>query len=648
VLWLVLASALVALTAALLIGPLELESRLERVVAVLLVATSEIFVVSFTSAWFSWYRPLPLLLFCAGLAAIAVGAALRRRAFRSLAPPRINAAKAAAWWRGPSGVLLVLLSLLCLVQLVWALIRALRLPPYGWDALWYHLVAVAQFVQSGSLEPSGLNPYADSYPRTGELLAAWLAVFPGSDALVPVAQVGFAVLGALATVGIARTVGVTGVGASIAGMLYFLTPIVLAQAATAYVDVTLAAFQVASLYFLMRGLFTESPGASGSRASEVRFVLAGLSLGLAVGTKPTAVVWTALSVVTVAVVCAVGHRVWKDAGRAVAVVAGVAIMIGCPWYVLNMIRFGNPVYPISVDFAGLHLPGLISATDLRSEPPVPGLWEPLQAVRSWLSDLALGVHGIRGFGLDERQGGFGPAFALVGIPATVIAAARALRHRNTPWLVLVAMIAAQFALQPYRWWSRFTIVLVVVAAVAIGALLQRGVKYAGPVVVSALVAGCVVWSQPFLLLRVPLGDEAFASAQDMLGFGTGAPLTGSGGEDVVYGRTLDGARNIAVDAEHVYRLSPLFGSNLRRDVEPLDASSPRGALEAAARSDVVVTCSDTPLARLLGSRPGYKAVELPSPLPHQVVVWRRTAAAVSDVGLSNPRPSPPPVPDLLC
>lgn len=561
---------------------------------------------------------------------------------------RIDRANAAALLRAPSGVLLVLLSVLCLVQLVWALVRAITLPPYGWDALWYHLVAVAQFVQSGSLEPSGLSPYADSYPRTGELLAAWLAVFPGSDALVPVAQVGFAVLGALATVGIARTVGVAGVGAWVAGTLYFLTPIVVAQSASAYVDVTTASFQVASLYFLLSGLFTASPGALGARGSAGRFLLAGLSLGLAVGTKPTAVVWMALSVVTVVVACAVVRTGWKEAVRAGAVVAGVAVMIGCPWYVLNMIRFGNPVYPISVDFFGVRLPGLISAPDLQSEPPVPGLWEPLQAARSWLSDLALGVRGIRGFGLDERQGGFGPVFPLVGIPATVIAAIRALRHRDAPWLVLLAIVAAQFALQPYRWWSRFTIVLVVVAAVAIGALLHRGVKVAGPAVVSALVAGCVLWSQPFLLLRVPLGGDTFVSVQDLLWFGTGTVPTRAGDEDEVYGRTLDGARSVAVDAEHVYRLSPLIGSDFRRDVEPLNTSSPEDALASASRSDVVVTCADTPLADLLASQPGYTAVELPSPLSNDVVVWRRTAAAASDVGLNPPRPSPPPVPDLMC
>jgi hypothetical protein len=502
-LWLVLASSLVALTAALVVRGLGLDRGLERLLAVLLLAVSEIFVVSFTSALFSWYRPVPLVLLCGGLSAIALGVAVRWRAVMGWSPPRIHAEESVPLWRGVRGLLLVLLSGLCLVQLVWALVRALGLPPYGWDALWYHLVAVAQFVQSGSLGPSGLNPYADSYPRTGELLAAWPAVFSRSDALVPVAQVGFAVLGALATVGIARTVGVGGAGAWVAGTLYFLTPVVLAQASTAYVDVTFAGLQAVSLYFLMRALFTASTGASGSRAATARLVLAGLALGLALGTKPTALVWTAVSVVTVAVVRVVQRRGWRDSARAGAVVAGVAVAIGCPWYVLNTIRFGNPVYPVSVDIAGLHLSGLVSMGGLQSEPPVPGLWEPLQAVRSWLSDLALGVHGLRGFDYDQRQGGFGPVFPLVGIPATVMAAARALRHRDQPWLVLLAVVTAQFALQPYRWWSRFTIVLVVVAAVAIGAMLQRGVRFAGPVVVSALVAGCVLWSQPFLLLRVP-------------------------------------------------------------------------------------------------------------------------------------------------
>jgi len=76
----------------------------------------------------------------------------------------------------------------------------------------------------------------------------WPALFLGSDALVDCVQIGFAVLGALATAGRARSAGL-GTGASAAAdALFAVTPAVLTQAPTNFADVVVAACALAALH----------------------------------------------------------------------------------------------------------------------------------------------------------------------------------------------------------------------------------------------------------------------------------------------------------------------------------------------------------------------------------------------------------------
>jgi hypothetical protein len=143
-------------------------------------------------------------------------------------------------------------------------------------------LAVATWVQNGSLAPSPMNLCCGYYPANSDLLTAWPMVLLHNDALAGLVQVCAAVLGAVSVAGIARSAGPGAGQAAGAGAVFILTPAVLAQAPTSYVDVLLAAWVLAALHGLVRFAATARPS---------RLVVPALCAGLLAGTKGTGPVW---------------------------------------------------------------------------------------------------------------------------------------------------------------------------------------------------------------------------------------------------------------------------------------------------------------------------------------------------------------------
>ena len=103
----------------------------------------------------------------------------------------------------------------------------------------YHLVPAAAWIRADRIVVSPLAVLANSSPLNGDMTFVWVGALTRSDLLVDLPQVGFAALGAIAVAAIARTIGVSKIGSLAAACLYFLTPVVLLQASTAYVDLVL-------------------------------------------------------------------------------------------------------------------------------------------------------------------------------------------------------------------------------------------------------------------------------------------------------------------------------------------------------------------------------------------------------------------------
>ena len=191
-------------------------------------------------------------------------------------------------------------------------------PMNDWDALSYHLARAALWKQEHGLgyldvpHDSRLN-HNPPNAEIGQLATMLLA---GNDRYVALPQL--AAYGALlaCVAGLARRIGLEAREAVFAALAFGTLPLLLLQASGALNDLVVASFLAAAALFVLR------PTASG-------LMLAALAVGLAVGTKFTAL----LVFPTLAFVALVGTRPRRWPAVALALAAG--LVLGSPWYLLN-------------------------------------------------------------------------------------------------------------------------------------------------------------------------------------------------------------------------------------------------------------------------------------------------------------------------
>ena len=564
------------------------DSRLDAAVTFGVTASSGVAVAVLAAGIPGLLRPPAVLTLLGAWAAASSAAAWRRGALRTAATRSVGLRRLEAWRRAPWATALVVLAGLALA---WQLLVALVLPPYAYDALTYHLTTVAEWIRHGDVAPSPLVLCCAYYPATPELLITFPALLLGNDALVGVVQVPFVLLGAFATAGLARSAGLSRSGAAAAGALFAVTPVVLTQAPTDYVDVMQAALVLAALHSITRF------AVSGRRH---RLVVAGLAAGLELGTKGTGPIW-AVVLFVVAVVAAViavrrGRLRGPSAATGLLAAAGGGALLGGWWYLRNAVTTGNPLYPFAVRLGDRTLfAGPIDVGETLTVPSVgaDAPW-PVTVALNWASDLDFWNQGA--YDYQERVGGLGPLWPWLGLPllaATVVVLAR----RRNVVLVPIAAVAVVLLVQPYAWWARFTLPLAAMGALAIALTatqapwpwLRRGIQAASLVLA---------------LVSVALSSYAVDPA------GTASPLpaprvlalVGTPDEDRSLGRLfhreyafLDEVppdATVAVDlwAEPVRFVYPLFGSSFTRRVLPgNDADVPSDAW--------VVTSPGRPLDR---------------------------------------------------
>jgi hypothetical protein len=195
----------------------------------------------------------------------------------------------------------VALALLALAAATWLALLAVLLPPFDYDGLWYHLVSVVHWMQVGRIEVTPYTFYSNAYPEDTELFYTWLMLFLRSGALVRLGQLIFAMGGVAAVVGIARHCGLSRPSALASGCLFFLTPVMLLEATTDYVDLAFAAMFLICYYFLLRHL---------RQPSAANLLLMGVAGGIAMGMKSTGVAYVGIAVLVLG--CGAAYRLWRN------------------------------------------------------------------------------------------------------------------------------------------------------------------------------------------------------------------------------------------------------------------------------------------------------------------------------------------------
>lgn len=280
------------------------------------------------------------------LAAVLAGIAWRRRQAVTMAGPATGRDPLDPWLRG---------ALLAAVPIG---LGALGLTLYNgvrtWDGNAYHVVVPLQWLKLGSLTeplarqgvygPTGFEKFAN--PGNGHLLLA-IPLILGWDRVACLVQLPFALLAAWAVTRIGRDAGGSRAAALLGGLGFLSAPIVANQAAVPMLDLMTAALILTCLALLLR--VADAPPPPGRV-----LVTAGLALGLALGTKTSALAQLPLVALVIAA------SAWTrgkpaEVGRRLGVFAAAALAPVAFWYLRGVLLFGNPIFPLGFEPFGLPL-----------------------------------------------------------------------------------------------------------------------------------------------------------------------------------------------------------------------------------------------------------------------------------------------------
>jgi len=273
-----------------LLGRRAAEDPLELAIAWLLAATAQGVGIGLLIGAFGLLR-LEVGLAAQALLTLALMRWPRRLAGEELEGPLRHLA-ARAWARVRETPALVLVTL---HAVGYETIRGLLRPPLSWDSLMYHLLLTATWLQEKNLKPV-FGTYPVSYygygPANGSVWTWWWMAPSHSELYVSLTFLPHWLLLGLATGAIARRLGARRHW-PLAALLVVTAPVVVRFAATEYVDIFTASCLLTACYFGLRWLREPERGDA---------LLAGLGLGIAIGTKvigiPYGAAFAALLVVT--------------------------------------------------------------------------------------------------------------------------------------------------------------------------------------------------------------------------------------------------------------------------------------------------------------------------------------------------------------
>jgi hypothetical protein len=196
--------------------------------------------------------------------------------------------------------------------------------PNDYDVLWYHLARAAFWKQQHAIAyiPGANDARLNGFPPNAEIADSFTMILGKTERFAGFVQL--SALGAtmVAVAGIARRIGLSVRQALFGALLFATLPVVVLQSATALNDLVFGSFLACCAYFLFSW-------------TRVSLALASLALGLAIGTKITALL--ALPVLALVGAFLYPRRRWP----ALVLVGVGGVALGSYWYVLNAIKTGH-------------------------------------------------------------------------------------------------------------------------------------------------------------------------------------------------------------------------------------------------------------------------------------------------------------------
>jgi hypothetical protein len=325
---------MLAATALLVVWALRVRGLAGTVIALLLVAAAEIVLLTIVLSLFEALQAGWMLL---GQVVFAAAAFV---AWNAVGRPRsdlfghIPDRRTAIDWgrRNPAAAGMAVVAALALAL---QFVMAIAVAPNNWDSMTYHLARIAYWLQFDSvLHFDGGTVRQLANPPNAEYLQGWTMVFSGSDRLANTVQ-WFALIGlAAAVAGMARNLRFSREASLFAAALFVVLPQPILQATSTQNDLVVAFFVIAALYLGFRGVRDRS---------SVDLALFGVALGLAVGTKGTALLTVPLLGLVLGLAAWKFSAPWGLLARGVGFAVAGAVLLGSFNYILNQDTYGEPL-----------------------------------------------------------------------------------------------------------------------------------------------------------------------------------------------------------------------------------------------------------------------------------------------------------------
>ena len=321
----------------------------------------------------------------------------------------------------------------------------------------YHLYFAVRWWKAGKL-PLVAVPFGESaatyFPANGDLWFAWLTVTSGGDGLARIGQVPFLYLASAAAFGCARTLGASRQASLVATCWFASSMPLLIFSFEPNVDTIFVAGYLLATYFFLQAACAEE--------SLAEFSLGALAAGLAMGTKPTAIVFippllAIANLHTLRESIPVRTKIVRT-----AVIAFVPLLTAGFWFMRNWVLTGNPLYPLELRLLGHTLvPGWYGPEAMRTSP----YYLPITDWRA-LGDILLAV-------LDPRLTPIWIASLFMG-SAIKSPRSEGPNGRISVFAALAILnIALYWVFIPYRTQQRFMLQALGLAVVPLALLLDR-------------------------------------------------------------------------------------------------------------------------------------------------------------------------------
>lgn len=159
------------------------------------------------------------------------------------------------------------------------LFTALKVPPNNWDSMTYHMSRAAYWYQYGTIDHFfTINARQTTSPIVAETGILWTMLFAKTDSFANMIQWSSLIASSVALYGVCSMFDFSRRISLMTTLTYISLPMVILQASTTQNDLVTAAFIMIAIYFTYAGLRTNVQYLS-------YLLLAGLSLGLAIGAK---------------------------------------------------------------------------------------------------------------------------------------------------------------------------------------------------------------------------------------------------------------------------------------------------------------------------------------------------------------------------